>query len=160
MSGTATGLTMSSPSTIDILSRHLGTVIVMTTTTRKRTWDHAVPRAAALLLLLMAIGSYIFISRTPSTAPVYSHANDKASAITVAESVYDDVEAGPQRTGLPVPVAVTVADMRTEYKSGGGRVHVVVHGSHIMVTFPKEPAVCVWVPLIVDGPKQPRIVSC
>ena len=57
-------------------------------------------------------------------------------------------------------MAHTVADMRKAYGDEGWHVHVAVHGAHIMVTFPNEPTVCVWVPVIVNGPKEPRIVAC
>jgi hypothetical protein len=128
-----------------------------------RTREHhlwTLPRAATLLLFLVGIGSFLFFVHRPSTALDYSHAHDKESVVNVASYVYNVVEAGPQRTGLPVRTAVTVADMRADYKSEGWRVHVFVHGDNIMVTFPKGPAVCVWVPAIVDGPKEPSIVSC
>jgi hypothetical protein len=113
-----------------------------------------------IVLFLMAVGSFLFISHKISTAPTYSAANDKASTLSVAGTAYDVDEDGPQHNGLPVPVSRTVAYMRTEFKDGDERVHVAVHGTHIMVSFPKEPAVCVWVPVIVNGPKQPRIVPC
>jgi hypothetical protein len=133
------------------------------TTVTDRKWDHhfwTVGRAVALLIFLVGIGSSVFWVHNPNTALDYSHAHDRDSVIIVAGNVYDGVELGPQRTGLPVPASVTVADMRANYKNNGWRVHVFVHGTNIMVTFPKGPPVCVWVPVIVDGPKEPRIVSC
>jgi hypothetical protein len=119
-----------------------------------------VPRAAALVVVLLAAGSFAFYTHTTSTAPTYGPVQDRAYVLSAADDVYDGVEAGPQRTGLPVPVARTVADMRSNYANEGSRLHVFVHGANIMVTFPKEAAVCVWVPVIVDGPKEPSIVSC
>gem|GEM_PF-3275488 len=38
-------------------------------------------------------------------------------------------------------------------------VHVVAHGADVMVTFPKNPVVCVSVPAI-DSSAEPRIVPC
>jgi hypothetical protein len=154
------GVTFTSYASVD--TRHLGTVKAMTPD-RDHGWvTHffTVPRAAALVLFLMAIGSFLFIIHKPYTGPIYSPARDRESVLNVAGYVYDGVEAGPSRTGLPVPVAHTVDLMSTAYKNNGVRVHVFVHGAHVMVTFPKEPAVCVWVPVIVNGPKQPSIVSC
>jgi hypothetical protein len=116
------------------------------------------PRFGAVLLVVMAVFAFAFIAHKPSQAPIYGPAQDKASVLTVASNVTEQEVSSIN--DLPVPVARTAAGMRTAYRSDGWHVHVYLHGAHIMVTFPKEPAVCVWVPLIVNGPKNPAIVSC
>ena len=70
----------------------------------------------------------------------------------------------PKRRIVPtVFPSPSLAPWRTCARQYGLRrhgVHVFVDGANIKVTFPKEPAVCVWVPVIVDGPKEPALVSC
>jgi hypothetical protein len=120
-----------------------------------------VPRLSALALVVVAIFSFAFIAHEPSTGPLYSPAKDKSSVLTVAGNVYNGVEAENRTNGLPIPVARTAADMRKEYGTPDDHgVRVLAHGANIEVTFPKEPPVCVWVPVIVDGPKEPALVSC
>lgn len=114
---------------------------------------------ATLLVFVVAIASFVFFVHKPSTTIVYNPAYDRQSVITVSGLVYDYDELS-QSTGLPVPVSRTVAYFRTEYRKNGWHVHVFVHGANIMVTFPHESAICVWVPPIVNGPKEPSIVSC
>jgi hypothetical protein len=140
---------------------HLGTVEVVSAH-RVREGDPfwTVPRAAALGLVLLAIGAVIFLEHFPYSAPQYGRAQDRVAVLETAGYVYEGVEAGPQRTGDRVPIARTVADMRTAFRDDGWYAHVTVHGSHIMVRFPKEPVLCVWVPVIVNGPKEPVLVAC
>jgi hypothetical protein len=116
------------------------------------------PRFGALVLVVLAVFAFSFITHKPSQAPFYGPTQDKASVLIEAGYVTDQ-EVSPIND-LPVPVARTAAGMRKVYRNVGWHVHVYVRGAHIMVTFPKEPAVCVWVPLIVNGPKGPAIVSC
>jgi hypothetical protein len=121
----------------------------------------SVPRFVALVVVILAVFAFKFIATKPSTGPVFSRAQDRNSVLTVAGNVYDGVEAEHRTNGLPVPVARTVAEMQKQYRDADERgVHVIVDGANIRVTFPKEPAVCVWVPVIVYGPKEPAIVSC
>jgi hypothetical protein len=117
------------------------------------------PRFGAVVLVVLAVFAFAFIAHKPSTGPVFSPTLDKSSVLTVAGNVYDGTEAENRTNGLPIPIARTVADMRKQYADEHG-VHVIVDGANIRVTFPKEPAVCVWVPAIVDGPKEPALVSC
>src|SRR5580692_4028091 len=96
--------------------------------------------AATVLLFIVGIGSLIFFVHQPSTTVIYSKVFDRQSVITVSGNVYDGVEV-INRTGLPVPLPRTVALMRAQYRGSGWHVHVYVHRSNIMVTFPHEPAV-------------------
>jgi hypothetical protein len=117
------------------------------------------PRFSAVVLVVMAVFAFSFIAHDPSSGPTFSPTLDKTSVLTVAGNVYDGTEAENRTNGLPIPIARTVADMRKQYAGEHG-VHVFVDGANIKVTFPKEPAVCVWVPVVVYGPKEPAIVSC
>jgi hypothetical protein len=133
------------------------------TTYKESTAKHhfwTVPRATALVLFVVAVASFAFIVHRPYAGPTYSPAQDRASVLSVSGYVYDGVETQHRINALPIPLARTVADMRTAYRNGDRRVHVSAHGTNVMVTFPKEPAVCVWVPAITDGPKEPSIVTC
>ena len=121
-----------------------------------RAW---VTLGVTLLTFIVAIASFVFFVHKTSTAIVYNPAYDRQSVLRVSGLVYDLDELS-QTTGLPVPVARTVSYFQTEYRDNGWHVHVFVHGANIMVTFPHEPAICVWVPAIVNGPKEPSIVSC
>ena len=116
------------------------------------------PRFGAVLLVVMAVFAFAFIAHKPYQSPIYGPTQDRASVLTVALDV--TTQEVSSINDLPVPVARTAAGMRKQYRSDNWQVHVYLHGAHIMVTFPKEPAVCVWVPLIVNGPKIPAIVSC
>ncbi len=116
------------------------------------------PRFGALVLVVLAVFAFAFIAHKPYQSPIYGPSQDKASVLT--EAGFVTTEEISSTNDLPVPVARTAAGMRTAYRNAGWDAHVYVHGAHIMVTFPKEPAVCVWVPLLVDGPKGPAIVAC
>jgi hypothetical protein len=116
------------------------------------------PRFSAVVLVVLAVFAFAFIAHEPSGSPVYGPSQDKASVLSVSSTVMV-TELSPTND-LPIPVARTAVNMRKAYRLDGWRVHVYVKGPHIMVTFPNEPAVCVWVPLIVNGPKEPAIVSC
>ena len=117
------------------------------------------PRFSAVVMVVLAVFAFSFIAHEPSSGSTFSPTLDKSSVLTVASNIYDGVEAEHRTNALPIPVTRTVADMRKQYAGEHG-VHVLVDGSNIKVTFPKEPAVCVWVPTIVYGPKEPAIVSC
>jgi hypothetical protein len=116
------------------------------------------PRFSAFVLVVMAFFAFAFIAHKPYQSPVYGPSQDRASVIT--EAGFATTQEISSTNDLPVPVARTAAVMAREYRTSGWHVHVYVRGVHIMVTFPKQSPVCVWVPLEVDGPKGPAIVAC
>ncbi len=112
----------------------------------------------ALLAILAAAGGFTFIVIPPSTGPLYGASQNRASAMSMADNAYYEVEPIGRTNALPVPVAHTAAIMRRYH--GHLSVRVSVHGADIMLVFAKGPTVCVKVPVIVYGGTAPKIVHC
>ncbi|HVB71536.1 MAG TPA: hypothetical protein VND83_08555 [Acidimicrobiales bacterium] len=123
---------------------------------RPRFWR--VPRVVALLAILAAAGGFAFIIIPPSTGPLYGVAQNRETALSMADNAYYEFEPIGRTNALPVPVAHTAAIMRRYH--GGVSVRVSVHGADIMLDFAQGPTVCVKVPVIVYGGTAPRIVHC
>jgi hypothetical protein len=116
---------------------------------------------AALVTVLAVVAGFSFISREPSTGPIYGTVQNQNSALTIAGNAYYGIEPVGRSNALPVPVARTVVDMRQSLRDDhDSAVHVFVHGANIKVVFPHGPAVCVTVPPIVDSGQEPVLAPC
>jgi hypothetical protein len=108
-------------------------------------------------MVVLAFLALKFIGHEPHSAPTYSPAQSKAIVLRDVFVVIGEETSSVN--DLPIPGARSAATLRRDFRSDDYRVHVSVRGSNIMVISPNEPAVCVWVPEIVNGPKSPALAS-